>query len=266
MRDLKSAPRWLQRLFWLSLLLIIWEGSVKALHISPMLFPSVELVAKTLLEGFLSGDLLYQTAYSLGIILLGMLIAALSAGILALAGTKWRTVASFVDTLTAVMHPLPGLALLPLIIMWFGTGSGAVLVMLVHSALWPILLNMTAGIASVPDMYLDCGENLGLKKGKITWSILLPASAGYLISGTKIAFARAWRALISAEMVFGAVGAKGGIGWYILTQRTFMNTAGLFAGILVVIVLGILIEDVLFARLERHTVEKWGVMKARDAA
>ena len=83
----------------------------------------------------------------------------------------------------------------------------------------------------------------------------------YLISGLKIGWARGWRAFISAEMVFGAVGEKGGIGWYILTQRTFMNTAGLFAGIILVIIVGMLVEDVLFGAIEKHTLEKWG-MKA----
>lgn len=264
MSHLKSAPRWVQRAFWLILLLIIWQASVKLLNVSPLLFPPVELVAKTLWESLIQGDLLYQTAYSLGIIVTSIAISSTMAGLFALASVKWPTAASFFDTLTAVMHPLPGLALLPLIIIWFGTGSGAVLVILVHASVWPILLNITAGIAAVPQMYLDCGRNLGMKKAAVAWRILLPGSAGYIISGIKIGFARAWRSLISAEMVFGAVGAKGGIGWYILKQRTFMNTAGLFAGIFIVILLGILIEDILFAFIERHTVEKWGYAKARD--
>lgn len=60
-------------------------------------------------------------------------------------------------------------------------------------------------------------------------------------------------------MVFGAVGAKGGIGWYILTQRTFMNTAGLFAGIILVIFIGMLVEDGLFSVIEKCTLTKWGM-------
>lgn len=97
---------------------------------------------------------------------------------------------------------------------------------------------------------------------QITLEIRLKASLAYLISGLKIGWARGWRAFISAEMVFGAVGKHGGIGWYILTQRTFMNTAGLFAGMILVIVIGIVVEDVVFAGLERRTLEKWGMKKA----
>ena len=74
----------------------------------------------------------------------------------------------------------------------------------------------------------------------------------------KIGWARAWRALISAEMVFGAVGSKGGIGWYLLNQRTFMDTSGLFAGIILVILIGIFVEDVVFGAIESRTLKKWG--------
>ena len=81
----------------------------------------------------------------------------------------------------------------------------------------------------------------------------------HLLSGVKIAFARSWRALIGAEMVFGAMGTTGGIGWYIFKQRTFMNTSGLFAGILTVILVGILVESALFRLIEKKTIEKWGI-------
>ena len=132
---------------------------------------------------------------------------------------------------------------------------------MVHSALWPVLVNLLSGFRSMPSIYEDIGRSLSRSTAAITLEIRLRASMAYLISGLKIGWARGWRAFISAEMVFGAVGEKGGIGWYILTQRTFMNTAGLFAGIILVIIVGMLVEDVLFGAIEKHTLEKWG-MKA----
>jgi len=129
----------------------------------------------------------------------------------------------------------------------------------VHSVLWPLLLNLTAGFRATPAIYLELARNYGLSSAAITWEIRVKSALSYIISGLKIGWARAWRSLISAEMVFGAVGAKGGVGWYILTQRTFMNTAGLFAGIVVVVAIGVLVEDVLFAQLEKRTIKKWGM-------
>lgn len=251
--------KWLERLAWIGLLLVLWEAGVKLIHVSPLLFPPVEDVVKTLYEGIRKGNLIWQSLYSLWMIGLALAISTALAVFLALCSTRSRVFDSLVDTLTALAHPLPGLALLPLIIMWFGTGSGAVLAIVVHSALWPVLVNLLSGFRSMPSIYEDIGRCLSMTPTAITLEIRMKASLGYLISGLKIGWARGWRAFISAEMVFGAVGAKGGIGWYILTQRTFMNTAGLFAGIILVIAVGMLVEDVLFAALEKHTLVKWGM-------
>ena len=253
--------KWMERLGWILLFLVLWEGSVKLLHVSSLLFPSVEEVVMTIYDGVVHGDLIWQSLYSVGMIGVSLAISGGLAVALALLST-WSTVfESLIDTLTALAHPLPGLALLPLIIMWFGTGSGAVAAIVVHSALWPVLVNLISGFKSMPAIYEDIGKSLSMSPAAITLEIRLRASLAYLVSGLKIGWARGWRAFISAEMVFGAVGAKGGIGWYILTQRTFMNTAGLFAGIILVILIGMLVEDVLFASIEKHTLEKWG-MKA----
>lgn len=251
LRKIKNN-RMLSRILWIFVFLAVWEVSVKLLQVSPMLFPSVEEVLHTLLLDMKEGNLFFQTLMSLGIILIGMLIAMIVSLILAVLAEQSVVINGMVDTLTVLAHPLPGLALLPLIIMWFGTGTGAVLTIIIHSALWPMLLNLQTGFHSVPSVYKEIGRNLGMSGWQLTYLVKLPASGVYLLAGTKIGWARAWRAFISAEMVFGAVGKNGGIGWYIFKQRTFMNTPGLFAGIVLVILLGILVEDLLFSVLEKH--------------
>ena len=87
--------------------------------------------------------------------------------------------------------------------------------------------------------------------------ILLPAAFSQALAGLRVGWARAWRALIGAEMVFGAIGATGGLGWYIFKQRAMMNTPGLFAGVLLVTVVGMAVEGLLFDPLERRTLRKW---------
>lgn len=251
--------RFAVRAFWVAVLLAVWELSVKLSGVSPLLFPAIEDVAVTLWNSFTAGDLLYQSLFSLWMIVLGLGIGLVLAFVLALLSVRYRVAEDLIDTVSAIAHPLPGIAVLPLVIMWFGTGTGAVTAIIVHACLWPMLLNLVAGFRAAPAIFTDIGRNLSMKQFAITCEILIPASCSYLISGAKIGWARAWRALISAEMVFGAIGSKGGIGWYIFKQRTFMNTAGLFAGILVVIIIGMLVEDLLFSRLERGTIQKWGM-------
>lgn len=244
----------IQRAGWILLLLVIWEISVKISGVSPLLFPAVEDVLATLVEDLVHGNLLIQTASSVALLFAALLISLAGAFLLAWLSGLSKVSESFVDTLTVIAHPLPGLAILPLIIMWFGTGTGAVLAIVVHSAIWPLLLNILTGFAEVPRIYTDLGKNLSMSPRSILFEIKLPASAGYIISGIKIGWARGWRAFISAEMVFGAIGGKGGIGWYIFNQRNFMDTAGLFAGILLVIFIGIVVENGLFGWLEKKCV------------
>ena len=244
--------RGVQRALWIMLLLVVWEVSVKVSDVSPLLFPPVEKVLKTLVEDLVHGNLLTQTVSSVGLLMGALVISLVGAFLLAWFSGVNPICESFVDTLTIVAHPLPGLAILPLIIMWFGTGTGAVLAIVVHSAIWPLLLNILTGFSEVPKIYTDVGKNLSMSKRSILFEIMLPASAGYIVSGVKIGWARGWRAFISAEMVFGSIGGKGGIGWYIFNQRTFMDTAGLFAGIILVIIIGILVENVIFGAIEKR--------------
>lgn len=248
-------------LFWVLLLLVSWQITAITGRVSSLLLPSLDEIAVTLFDSLIYGDLLYQIYFSLKIILIGIFIAVILSLILALASQKSKMIEGLTHVLSVIGHPLPALALLPLIIIWFGTGDASIIAIIVHSAIWPILINLTTGFSAVPQIYIDIGRNLELSPFAIAFEIKLKYSIPYLLSGIKIAFARGWRALIGAEMVFGAIGLKGGIGWYIFKQRTFMNTSGLFAGIIIVIIIGLLIETFLFNFIEKRTIQKWGQSK-----
>jgi NitT/TauT family transport system permease protein len=243
--------------FWVIALFAVWQLAISIGGISRLLLPGPKEVFVTLMESFLHGDLLYQLYYSLKVILMGLVIALFLGILMALAAEKSMMIAGLTRVLSVIGHPLPALALLPLIIIWFGTGEASIIAIIVHSALWPVLINLNAGLKAVPQIYLDVGRNLQLSHFSMAFEIKLKSALPYLISGTKIAFARSWRALIGAEMVFGAVGLKGGIGWFIFKQRTFMNTSGLFAGIIVVILVGLFVETFLFNYIEKRTIKKW---------
>ncbi len=258
--NLKKAfyqKRWVSRLFFLAAFILLWEASAKLSGISPLLLPPVERVAAALWTGFIAGTLLLQTLFSLGLILLAMLISVLLALMLGILSRLSPFALRFADTLTVLAHPLPGMALLPLIIIWFGMGTPAVLAVIVHACLWPLYISLQSGMQNAPNVYTDLGRNFSMGRVSIILEILLPAALSEILSGLRIGWARAWRALISAEMVFGAVGSMGGLGWYIFKRRAMMDAAGLFAGILVVAAVGMAMEGLLFERLEKATLLKW---------
>lgn len=244
---------------WIAILLIIWELIATFSNVSPLVFPSLEQIVGALIDSIVTGEILWQMLFSLSLILAGLAIGMVLAFLMSSLALLSPIFESFVDTCVSIFHPLPGIALLPLIILWIGTGSKAILFIIVHSVLWPMILNMKAGFKSIPVVYKKIGRNYEFSKLEIIFKIYVPASLPYFIAGLKIGWARAWRATISAEMIFGASGGIGGIGWYIFNKRVFMDTAGIFAGLFMIIFVGILVEDFFFNKIEANTINKWGM-------
>ncbi len=236
----------------------LWEVSRRLFTVSPLVMPGIVDIVVSLARSVWSGEILRQLGFSFAIIGVSTGIAFVLALGAMLASATSTVTREAIGALSSLLHPLPGIALLPVVILWFGTGRIAIAVIIVHSVFWPLLTNLLAGYQSVPTTYRLVSRNLGLSTFEFTFRIAVPATVPYLVAGLRIAWARSWRALISAEMVFGAVAGRGGIGWYLHTQRVFMDTTGLFAGILVVMVIGSLVERGALGYLERVTVHRWG--------
>lgn len=250
--------RMVQRLGWICVLLLVWQGAVWSGRVSPLLLPAPRQVLVTFLDRLFYGELAAQIGFSLAIILRGTGIALVVSLGIALLSLYSKVFASLADTLCALAHPLPAIALLPLIIIWFGVGYPAVTAIIVHSTLWPLFLNLTAGLRATPRVYVECGKSLCSSPLWLLGHVYLPASISSFLAGMKIGWARAWRALISAEMIFGAVASSGGVGWFLFQNRVMMDTAGLFSGIFAVALIGMLVEELLVLA-EQKTVVRWGM-------
>ncbi len=165
------------------------------------------------------------------------------------------------ETLTAMLNPLPAIALLPLALLWFGLGQGSLVFVLMHSVLWPLALATYAGFRAVPETLRMAGRNYGLGPLALVAQILVPAALPAILSGLKIGWAFAWRTLIAAELVFGTTSGKGGLGWYIYQSRNELFTDRVFAGLAAVIAIGLLFEHLVFQSAERLTVRRWGMQR-----
>jgi NitT/TauT family transport system permease protein len=125
--------------------------------------------------------------------------------------------------------------------------------------LWPLALNTYAGFRAVPETLRMSGRNHGLRGPRYILFILVPAALPSILAGLRISWAAAWRTLIAAELVFGASSGNGGLGWYIFQNRNELLTDQVFAGLAMVILIGLVIENLGFASLERLTVRRWGM-------
>ena len=103
------------------------------------------------------------------------------------------------------------------------------------------------------------GQNYGLGTFSLVRRILVPAAFPAILTGLKIGWAFAWRTLIAAELVFGVSSGKGGLGWYIFENRNQLETANVFAGLFTVILIGLVVENGVFATIVRRTIRRWGM-------
>ena len=251
------AQGWLRRGLILAALALLWELLARWQD-NELLLPTFLATARALAEGLSTGELLAKTALSLKVLVQGYVAGVLLAFGLTTLAVSTQFGRDLLSTLTSMFNPLPAIALLPLALLWFGLGQGSLIFVLIHSVLWPLALNTFAGFQGVPETLRMAGRNYGLTGLRYVLQILVPAALPAILSGLKIGWAFAWRTLIAAELVFGASSGKGGLGWFIFQNRNELYTDRVFAGLALVVIIGLLVESLGFATLERLTVRKWG--------
>lgn len=261
-----SLPRRLWQQGWLRkavILLVIgalWQAAALYTN-NDLLLPSVTQTARALIEDTASGELPAKVMVSLGVLLKGYALGIALAFVLTTLAVTTQLGRDLLSTLTSMLNPLPPIALLPLALLWFGLGEKSLVFVLVHSVLWPLALNTYSGFMGVSETLRMAGRNYGLRGLRLVALILIPAALPSILSGLKIGWAFAWRTLIAAELVFGATNGKGGLGWYIYQNRNELFTDKVFAGLAVVIVIGLVVENLVFNTLERLTTKRWGMAR-----
>jgi len=238
-------------------IIFLWEG-IYHLNIYPQtLFPSLREILYEIIKGFRDFSIISSIWYSLTLLFKGMVLTFLLAFFSVLLSEMSIIFNDFLEMLISTAHPLPGIAIIPLVILWIGIGEKAILFIIIHAMLWPVIINLKSGIHSIPKIYMDLSEVFNFSKIDKIKHIYFMGILPHIFSGLKIAWARGWRALISSEMVFGVVGSSSGLGWYIFKQRVFMNTPGLYGGLVIIIILGLLVEGIVFKKLENVYLGKW---------
>jgi len=251
---------WLNKPAILLALVILWELLARWVD-NDLLLPGALQTARAFIDGIASGELIGYVTVSLAILVQGFLLGVAIAFLLTWLAVSNRFGRELIDTLTSMFNPLPAIALLPLALLWFGLGKGSLLMVLVHSVVWPLTLNASAGFRAVPETLRMAGRNYGLGGLRMVLQILVPAALPSILSGLKIGWAFAWRTLIAAELVFGSTSGQGGLGWYIFQNRNELFTDKVFAGLATVILIGLAIERCVFQALERVTVRRWGMQR-----
>lgn len=260
---------WLQRVWqqaWLrkTLILLVLAGLWQLAGLwtdNDLLLPTFGQTAVAFWQGLASGELFVRAAATLIVLVKGYLLGIVLAFVLTSLAVSTQLGRDLLSTLTAMLNPLPAIALLPLALLWFGLGEKSLIFVLVHSVLWPLALSTYTGFLAVPETLRMAGRNYGLRGIRYIVYMLVPAALPSILAGLRLSWAFAWRTLIAAELVFGTSSGQGGLGWYIFQNRNELYTDRVFAGLALVIVLGLLVENLLFHTLERLTLKRWGMQR-----
>ena len=240
---------------------IFWQWYANKRNI--MGFPPLDVIFRALADAVVNPKrrILTYLGHSLLSILKGLGIGALLAVIcsgLAVTSEIFRAVFNLV---VSVFDLLPGVALLPILMITVGANDTSSLILVIHSVIWPMSRNIMDGFRTTPRIYIEAGKNIGLRRSGLIFGVYIPASFANMLSGIKVGWARAWRGLISAEMIFGAA-RTAGIGVYINNARTvWIDYPGVYASLILIIAIGIIVEYGVFQIIERLTVKKWGVVQ-----
>ena len=246
-------------------LVVLWELYTRIGGVSEYILPPFSSTGAALVQAIWTESLLIMIGNSMTVLLAGYVIGIFIATVLTTLAVTSRFGSDLLGTLTAMLNPLPAIALLPMALLWFGLGAEAIVFTLLHSVVWPVALNMHTGFLGVSDTQRMVGRNYGLRGLEYVAKILIPAAFPTILTGLRIGWAYSWRTLIAAELVFGGSiadtegTASGGLGWFIFANQMDLQIPHVFAGLFTVIVVGVLVENVVFRNIEERTVVRWGM-------
>lgn len=249
---------WLRKVVILVVLALIWEAYGRYLN-NNLLFPTFGETMSAFFTNIGNGVLPARAWSSIKVLLMGYAVGVTLAALLTALAITTRIGTDFLETLTSMFNPLPAIALLPLALIWFGLGNGSLVFVLVHSVTWAIALNTHSGFLSVSRTLKMVGRNYGLGGFRYISKILIPAAFPSILTGLKIGWAFAWRTLIAAELVFGVSSGSGGLGWFIFENKNSLDIPTVFAGLLTVIIIGLVVENIIFRAIEANTIDRWGM-------
>lgn len=235
---------------------LVWEIATLIFRWPPYLLPSPLDVGATFWGMAISGQLGQDLIVSVGRLLLGSVSAFCLAVPLGYAIGSSRMADRIFSPLVAMTQPIPGIAWIPLAILWFGLGPAAVAFIIFLAAFFPMLLNTVSGVRTVGRDLQRVGRVFHFNRRMWLFDVMLPGALPYIVTGVRLGFGYGWRALVAGEMI----AASSGLGYMIFNARNYMRTDEVIVGMLTIGLFWALVERVVLRPIERRTIERWGMV------
>lgn len=216
--------------------LVAWQLFVDLRGIPPIYLPAPTAIARALVSMTLDGSLPFHLGVTLLRIFVGFVVAAiLGVGLGVVMGMS-RLVARVADPWIAALYPLPKIALIPLLIIWLGTGEAYKIVISAVTAFFPIVMSTYAGVRQVDRGLIKAAEDLGANGRQIQLKVVVPAAIPAILSGLHLGMGVTIILVVAAEMIGGS--RRAGMGYLLVNAGQIMETEQVFASLVVLAVMG----------------------------
>lgn len=233
---------------------MIWEAVSRAGIWPPYLFPSPGTVFEALRAGFGDGSFLIGVAVSIQRIVVGYLISLVFGISLGLLVGRFKILDETVGSLMTALQVLPSICWLPLAILWFGLNEWAIQFVVVMGALLSIAVATDGGIKNISPLYVRAAKTMGIGGADLYFRVIFPAALPSIVTGMKLGWSFAWRALMAGELIFVSVG----LGKLLQVGRELNDMPQVMAVMLIIMTIGLLFDKFVFAALERRIRRMWG--------
>lgn len=247
-----------KQILFYAILLGVWALLGKLRIWPPYLFPTPQSVGQSLWAGFADHSFWIGIEVTMKRMLIGYSLSVLLGMGLGLAIGSSKLLEETVGGLLVSLQSLPSICWIPLAVLWFGLSEKAILFVVLMGSLLSVTIAMEDGRKQMPKIYTMAGRNLGASGFRLFWSVLLPASLPYIVSGLKQGWAFGWRSLIQAEMIFLSLG----LGQLLMMGRDLSDMSQVIAVMILIIALGYIIDGLVFKTIERRLQQRWGLAPA----
>lgn len=222
------------------------------------MFPSPFNVAQTLIHGFQDGSFIIALKASFQRLLVGYALAILIGIVLGVSIAKSKVIDDTVGMLVIGLQSVPSIVWLPLALLWFGMSETAIIFIVTLGGIWTMTTNMATGIRNVQPVLIRAARTMGASGWQLFIKVTLPAAIPYLITGMRLAWAFAWRALMAGELI----GSGSGLGQMLTFGRDVGNMSLVLSIMVIIAVIGTILDNLVFQRVERNVLTRWGLEKS----
>jgi ABC-type nitrate/sulfonate/bicarbonate transport system permease component len=216
--------------------LVAWELLVRWRGIAPIFLPAPTSIALYLWQMIIDGTMEYHLGVTLLRIFVGFLLAAVTGIALGLLMGISRIVSRVADVWISALYPLPKISLIPLLIIWLGSGEAYRIVISAITAFFPIVISTYSGIRQVDRGLIKAAEDLGAGARQIQFKVVIPAAMPSILSGLQLGMGVNIILIVAAEMIGGS--SQSGMGYLLISAGQVMETEKVFAALLVLAVMG----------------------------